>query len=125
MYENLNKISYDIIGCGYKVHSNLGPGLLESTYQACLAYELEKLNYNIQVQRSLPVVYDEVKLDVGYRIDLSVENSVVVELKSVETLTDVHTAQILTYMKLADMHLGLLMNFNVKDLKQGIKRYVL
>jgi len=123
--ERLNKISYDIIGCAYKVHSNLGPGLLESTYEVCLAYELNKLKYDIKVQKAMPVVYEDVKLDAGYRIDLLVENSVIVELKSVEALNDIHTAQILTYMKLSNVHLGLLINFNVKDLKQGIRRFVL
>jgi len=123
--EKLNKISYDIIGCAYKVHSALGPGLLESTYEACLAHELQKSNYNIEVQKPLPVIYDEVKLEVGYRIDLLVENSVVVELKSVEAITDVHVAQILTYMKLSETKLGLLINFNVKDLKKGINRFIL
>jgi len=123
--ERLNKISYDIIGCAYKVHSNLGPGLLESTYEVCLAYELSKLKFDTKVQKAMPVVYEDVKLDAGYRIDLLVENSVIVELKSVEALNDIHTAQILTYMKLSNVHLGLLINFNVKDLKQGIRRFVL
>jgi GxxExxY protein len=123
--EELNKISYDIIGCAYKVHSKLGPGLLESTYKVCLTYELDKMNYNVEMEKALPVVYDEIKLEAGYRIDLLVNKKVIVELKSVETLNDVHTAQVLTYLKLADVKLGLLINFNVKDLKQGIKRYVL
>jgi GxxExxY protein len=123
--ERLNKISYDIIGCAYKVHSALGPGLLESTYEACLVHELMKLNYKIDAQKALPVIYEDVKLEVGYRIDIMVENSVIVELKSVEAITDVHVAQILTYMKLADSKLGLLINFNVKDLKKGIKRLIL
>lgn len=122
--EELNKISYDIIGCAYKVHSKLGPGLLESTYKVCLAYELEKMKYEVQVEKALPVIYDEIKLEAGYRIDLLVNKKVIVELKSVEALNDVHTAQILTYLKLADVKLGLLINFNVKDLKKGIKRYV-
>ncbi len=123
--EELNKISYDIIGCAYKVHSKLGPGLLESTYKVCLTYELDKMNYNVEMEKALPVIYDEIKLEAGYRIDLLVNKKVIVELKSVEALNDVHTAQILTYLKLADIKLGLLINFNVKDLKQGIKRYVL
>jgi GxxExxY protein len=122
--EELNKISYDIIGCAYKVHSRLGPGLLESTYKVCLAYELSKMNYQVEIEKALPVIYDEIKLEAGYRIDLLVNKKVIVELKSVESLNDVHTAQILTYLKLADIKLGLLINFNVKDLKQGIKRYV-
>ena len=123
--EELNKISYDIIGCAYKVHSKLGPGLLESTYKVCLAYEMQKMDYIVEMEKALPVIYDEIKLEAGYRIDLLVNKKVIVELKSVEVLNDVHTAQILTYLKLADIKLGLLINFNVKDLKQGIKRYVL
>ncbi len=123
--EELNKISYDIIGCAYKVHSQLGPGLLESTYKICLAYELEKMDYIVELEKALPVIYDEIKLEAGYRIDLLVNKKVIVELKSVEVLSDVHTAQILTYLKLADRKLGLLINFNVKDLKQGIKRYII
>uniref|UniRef100_A0A832DIW5 GxxExxY protein n=1 Tax=Ignavibacterium album TaxID=591197 RepID=A0A832DIW5_9BACT len=123
--EELNKISYDIIGCAYKVHSKLGPGLLESTYQVCLVYELQKMGYFVEAEKVLPVVYDEIKLDAGYRIDLMVNKSVIVELKSVEAINDVHIAQVLTYLKLADVKLGLLINFNVKDLKQGIKRFVL
>lgn len=122
--EELNKISYDIIGCAYKVHSKLGPGLLESTYKVCLAFELQKMNYSVEIEKALPVIYDEIKLEAGYRIDILVNKKVIVELKSVEALNDVHTAQILTYLKLADVKLGLLINFNVKDLKQGIKRYV-
>lgn len=122
--EELNKISYDVIGASYKVHSRLGPGLLESTYKVCLAYELDKMNYSVEMEKALPVIYDEIKLDAGYRIDLLVNKKVIVELKSVEALNDIHTAQILTYLKLADIKLGLLINFNVKDLKQGIKRYV-
>ncbi len=125
MDERLNKISYDIIGCSYKVHSSLGPGLLESTYEACLAYELKKMNYKIETQKALPVIYEEVKLEVGYRIDLSVNDSVIVELKSIEAINDVHIAQILTYMKLSKVNLGLLINFNVKDLKKGINRFIL
>ncbi len=123
--ERLNKISYDIIGAAYKVHSNLGPGLLESSYEACLAYELRKMNYDVKTQLALPIVYEDVKLDAGYRIDLMVNDSVIVELKSVEALHDIHTAQVLTYLKLANIKLGLLINFNVKDLKAGIKRLVL
>ncbi|MFN3871651.1 MAG: GxxExxY protein [Ignavibacterium sp.] len=123
--EELNKISYDIIGCAYKVHSKLGPGLLESTYQICLEYELKNLGYLVEVEKALPVVYDEIKLDAGYRIDLMVNKSVIVELKSVEAINDIHIAQILTYLKLSNIKLGLLINFNVKDLKQGIKRFVI
>ena len=122
---DLNKISYDIIGCAYKVHKNLGPGLLESTYQVCLAYELERMDYFVEKEKALSVVYDEIKLDAGYRIDLLVNKKVIVELKSVEAINDVHIAQILTYLKLANIKLGLLINFNVADLKKGINRYVM
>lgn len=122
--EELNKISYDIIGCAYKVHSGLGPGLLESTYQVCLEYELKKMGYNVEAEKALPVIYDEIKLDAGYRIDLMVNKSVIVELKSVEAINDVHIAQLLTYLKLSNVKLGLLINFNVNDLKQGIRRFV-
>jgi GxxExxY protein len=121
----LNKISYDIIGCAYRVHSKLGPGLLESTYQVCLEYELKKMGYNVEVEKALPIIYEDVKLDAGYRIDLIVNKSVIVELKSVEAINDLHIAQLLTYLKLSNIKLGLLINFNVKDLKQGIKRFVL
>jgi len=121
----LNKISYDIIGCAYRVHSKLGRGLLESTYQVCLEYELKKMGYNVEVEKALPVIYEDVKLDAGYRIDLIVNKSVIVELKSVEAINDLHIAQLLTYLKLSNIKLGLLINFNVKDLKQGIKRFVL
>ena len=125
MIETLNKISYDIIGCSYKVHSKLGPGLLESTYSICLAHELSKLNYKFEMEKSLPVCYDGIRLDAGYRIDLLVENLIIVELKSVEAILEVHKAQVLTYMKLADKKLGLLINFNVTDLKKGISRFIL
>ena len=123
--EDINQLTYNIIGCAYKVHSALGPGLLESSYEACLAYELRKLNYPIETQKSLPVVYEEVKLDAGYRIDVLVENKVLLELKSVESICDIHVAQILTYLKLSGVKIGLLINFNVKDLKEGIKRFVM
>jgi len=121
----INDITYNIIGAAYKVHSTLGPGLLESAYEACLAYELRKLNYNVEIQKPLPVVYEEVKLDIGYRIDLLVEKSFIVELKAVETINDIHIAQIMTYLKLLNIKIGLLINFNVKDLKQGIKQFIL
>jgi len=125
MNDYLNKISYDIIGCAFKIHSALGPGLLESTYEACLAYELNYAGYKVSVQKPLPVIYKNVKLDIGYRVDLMINDAVLVELKSVDAINDVHIAQILTYMKLSKKLLGLLINFNVKDLKAGIKRFVL
>jgi GxxExxY protein len=120
-----NKLTFDIIGCAYKVHAKLGPGLLESTYEVCLEYELLKAGFEVKRQVALPVIYDEVKLDAGYRIDLIINNSVIIEIKSVETLAPIHTAQVLTYLKLADIKLGLLINFNETDLKKGIKRLIL
>lgn len=120
-----NEISKIIIGKAIEVHKELGPGLLESAYQECLYYELTNLGLKVKKGKSLPITYKEIKLDHGYRIDLLVENKVVIELKTVEFLTDVHTAQILTYMKLGDYKLGLLLNFQVKLLKQGIKRFIL
>lgn len=123
--EKLNKISYDIIGCAFKVHSELGPGLLESTYETCIEYELLQLGYMVERQKALPVIYNEVKLDAGYRIDILVENKVVIEIKSVEAINPIHEAQLLTYLKLSGCKLGLLINFNVTDLKKGIIRRVM
>lgn len=119
--DGLSKI---IIGCAIKVHSALGPGLLESAYEECLNYELTKAGLSVQKQKPLPLIYEEVKLEVGYRIDLLVENKVVIEVKSVEALNDVHLAQALTYLKLNNYKLGLLINFNVSLLKNGLKRIV-
>ena len=119
-----NEISHKIIGCAIEVHKQLGPGLLESAYQECLLYELRKAGLKVIKEKPMPIVYKEIKLDHGYRIDLLVENKVVVELKTVEYLTDVHTAQILTYMKLGNYKLGLLLNFHVSVLKDGIKRFI-
>jgi len=121
----LNDLTYEIIGCAYKVHSNLGPGLLESSYEVCLEYELVKMGFEVARQIALPVIYENIKLDAGYRIDLIVNNTVIIEIKSVETIAPIHTAQVLTYLKLADKRLGLLINFNVTDLKEGIKRLIL
>ena len=123
--ETLNKISYEIIGCAFNVHKGLGPGLLESTYEVCLEYELLQKGLKVQRQVGLPVVYNDVRLDAGYRIDLLIEDKVIVELKSVEALAPIHEAQLLTYLKLSDKKLGLLINFNVKDLKEGIMRRVM
>lgn len=119
-----NKISEIIIGCAIKVHRSFGPGLLESAYQECLFYELNKAGLKVEKEKPMPIIYEEVKLDHGYRIDLLVENKVVVELKSIEKFTDVHTAQVLTYLKLGGYKLGLLLNFNVTLLKNGIKRII-
>ncbi len=117
-----NEISQLILNSAFKVHTQLGPGLLESSYQECLFYELRKSGLFVEKEKAQPLIYDEVKLDIGYRIDLFVENKVVVEIKSVESLNDVHLAQVLTYLKLSKSKLGLLLNFNVKSLKYGIKR---
>ena len=119
-----NEISQLIIGCAIKVHSALGPGLLESAYEECLYYELVKEGLKVEKQKALPLVYEEVRLDVGYRLDLIVENKVIIEIKAVEALNEVHLAQVLTYLKLSDVKLGLLINFNVSRVKDGIKRVV-
>jgi GxxExxY protein len=119
-----NRISNIVIGCGLKVHSALGPGLLESSYGACLRYELVKVGLFVEVQKPLPLIYESVKLECGYRIDLMVERKLVIEVKAVEGLNDLHLAQTLTYLKLSGCRLGLLMNFNVLRLKDGIRRVV-
>jgi GxxExxY protein len=118
----INKITEKIIGAAIKVHKELGPGLLESAYEACLVYELSQLGLAVERQKSLPVTYRSVKIDCGYRIDLLVEDQVVVELKAVERLERIHEAQLLSYLKLSDHSVGLLINFNVEVLKNGIKR---
>ena len=119
-----NEIGKIVVNCAFKVHQTLGPGLLESTYEACLHYELTQANLNVETQKALPVVYNDVKLECGYRIDLLVENKVIIEIKSVEALNDVHLAQILTYLKLSGCKLGYLINFNVRLIKDGIRRVV-
>ena len=119
-----NEITEKIIGCAIKVHSNLGPGLLESAYKECLYFELVKSGLTVEKEKPLPLIYEEVKMDCGYRIDLLVENSVVIEIKSVEAINDVHAAQVLTYLKLSKCRIGLLINFNVVKLKDGIKRLI-
>lgn len=123
--ENLNLLSYEIIGAAYQVHSELGPGLLESTYEVCLEYELTKRGFKVERQKALPVFYDDVKLDAGYRIDLLVEDSIIVELKAVAAIDPIHKAQVMTYLKLSNLQLGLLLNFNVTDMKKGINRFVM
>lgn len=120
-----NKISEQILQAAFKVHTALGPGLLEKAYRECLAYELKKLGLYVEQEKGLPLIYEEVKLDVGYRIDILVENKVVVELKTVEAINDIHIAQTLTYLKLSGCKLGLILNFNTKSLKDGIKRVIL
>jgi GxxExxY protein len=119
-----NEVSHVVITAAMKVHSALGPGLLESAYEACLAHELRKTGLNVEIQLGLPVVYDGIRLDVGYRMDMLVHDLVVVELKSVEEISRVHIAQVLSYMKLSKKQLGLIINFNVLHLKDGIKRLV-
>lgn len=121
---DVNEISKTIIGFAIEVHKKLGPGLLESAYRECLFYELKNVGLKVEKEKPMPIVYKEVKLDHGYRIDLLVEENIVIELKSVESLTDVHFAQVLTYLKLGNYKLGLLINFNVKLLKNGIKRII-
>ncbi|MBI3134876.1 MAG: GxxExxY protein [Bacteroidetes bacterium] len=117
-----DEISNKIIGCAIEVHKKLGPGLLESAYRECLSYELIQAGLGVAKEKPMPIVYKEVKLDHGYRMDLLVENKVVIEIKTVEALTDVHTAQILTYLKLGEYKLGLLLNFHTAVLRNGIKR---
>jgi len=119
-----NELSKKIIGAAIEVHKQLGPGLLESSYEICLAYELQQQGLSIQTQVALPVVYKEVKLEAGYRIDILVENKVIIEIKAVDTLANIHTAQILTYLKLKNLKLGLLINFNNVRLIGGVKRIV-
>lgn len=119
----INEITSKIIGASIEVHKALGPGLLESAYKECLFYRLTKYEeLFVEKEKPMPLIYEEVKLDIGYRIDLLVENKVVIEIKSVEALNDVHKAQLLTYQKLGNYKIGLLINFNVKYLKDGIVR---
>ncbi len=120
-YANLTS---QIIQSAMEVHNQLGPGLLESAYEECLSYELRKIGLKTETQIPTPLVYKDIKLDCGYRIDILVDDTVIVELKSVDTILPVHEAQILTYLKLAHKEVGLLINFNVKHLKEGIKRFV-
>ncbi|WP_294474128.1 GxxExxY protein [uncultured Bacteroides sp.] len=123
--EDVNQLTYKIIGCAYEVHKILGPGLLESTYETCLCYELEKAGIKYEKQKELIINYKGVRLNNGYRIDILVENNIVIELKSVEALLPVHTAQIMTYIKLSKKKIGLLINFNVTNLQNGIHRYII
>ncbi len=120
----LNEISEKIIGAAIQVHTTLGPGLLESTYEACLKYELQKRGLKVLSQVGLPVIYDGMKIDLGYRLDILVEDAVIVELKAVTTVTPLHEAQLLSYLKLSGKRLGLLINFNVTLLKDGITRRI-
>jgi GxxExxY protein len=122
--KQLNEITEQIIGSAINVHRVLGPGLLESAYEACLAFELVSRGLKIEQQRALPVIYRDVKLDCGYRLDLVVENSIVIELKAVEHLLPIHRAQLLSYLKLSGLKVGLLINFHTKMLKGGVIRLV-
>ena len=119
-----NEISKIVFESALKIHKVLGPGLLESAYEECLFYELKKYDLKVEKQKQLPLIYEEVRLDVGYRIDIIIEDKFIVEIKSVEALTDVHLAQLLTYLKLSNCKLGLLINFNVSLLKNGVRRVI-
>lgn len=122
--KEINTLTGIIIGKAIEVHRHLGPGLLESSYRDCLLYELELSGIQVEKEKMVPLVYKEIKLDHGYRIDLLVDNRIVVELKTVDSFNDVHMAQILTYMKLGNYEYGLLINFNLLSLRQGIKRFI-
>jgi len=119
-----NELSSIVFNAGLKIHKTLGPGLLESAYEECLCYELQKSGLSVGKQKALPLVYEEVKLDIGYRIDLLVENKLIVEIKAVRELNDLHLAQVLTYLKLSGCKLGLLINFNTTLFKDGVRRVV-
>jgi GxxExxY protein len=122
--DRLDEVSHRIIGAAIEVHRHLGPGLLESAYQSCLAFELKQLGLKVEEQKPLPVVYKQVKLDCGYRLDIVVDDEIIVEIKAVENLLPIHDAQLLSYLRLAKKKLGLLMNFHVPVLKNGLKRIV-
>lgn len=122
--ENIDNLTHQVIGAAMRVHTALGPGLLESAYEECLYYELISIGLRVEKQKPLPLVYREVKLEVGYRVDLMVESCLILEIKSVDIINDIHLAQILTYLKLANCKHGLLINFNVVSLKHGIKRAI-
>ena len=119
-----NQLSKIIFDCALRVHRALGPGLLESSYEECLFYELRKTGLQVIKQKPLPLIYEDVKLEIGYLVDILVESKVIIEIKSVEALNDIHLAQVLTYLKLSDCKLGLLINFNVTLIKNGIRRVV-
>jgi len=119
-----NEIATIIIGCAIEVHRNLGPGLLEKTYRDCLVFELQRAGLKVEKEKAMPLVYKEVQLDQGFRMDIVVENKVVIEIKTVEAFNDVHLAQLLTYLKFGEYRLGLLLNFYVNVMKAGIKRVI-
>jgi GxxExxY protein len=122
--EDVEQVGKTVLDAAFKVHTTLGPGLLESVYEACLAYEIRKSGLSVDTQVTLPVVYDDVKVDAGLRLDVLVENCVIVELKSVENMNPVYEAQLITYLKLTGIRLGYLINFNVSHLRDGFKRMV-
>ncbi len=124
MEEKLNQVTQSIIGAAIKVHRALGPGLMESAYETCLAFELLQVGLHVEQQKPLPLVYRDVRLDCGYRLDLLVEEQVIVEVKAVDCLLPIHEAQLLSYLRLSSCKVGLLINFNVMILKDGIKRMV-
>ena len=124
MNKDVDAISYDVVGAAIEVHKLLGPGLLERVYQDCLAYELSAKGYKVSSEVSLPVAYKEMKFDSAYRLDLLVEGKLILEIKSIERVLPVHSAQLLSYLRLSNLSLGMLVNFNVPQLKQGIKRVV-
>ena len=119
-----NELATEVIGAALVIHKTVGPGLLESAYKECLFYELFKRGLFVEKEKPLPLVYEEIKMDCGYRLDIVVENKLILEIKAVESLTDIHLAQVLTYLKISGCKLGLLMNFNVLMLKDGIKRVI-
>jgi GxxExxY protein len=122
--DRLDQISRRIIGAAIEVHRPLGPGLLESAYETCLAYELKQLGFRIEQQKPLPVVYKDVKLDCGYRLDIVVEDAIILEVKAIEQLAPIHDAQLLSYLRISGLKVGLLINFHVRVLKNGLKRIV-
>jgi GxxExxY protein len=123
--DDVERIARDVVDGAFRVHTTLGPGLLESVYEACLVHELAKRQYAVQQQVSMPVVYDGLRLEAGFRLDLIVRGDLIVEIKAVEKIMPVHEAQVLTYLKLTQKRLGLLINFNVPRIKEGIKRFAL
>ncbi len=122
--EHLSRISNDVVECANRVHTQLGPGLMENVYEACLAHELEKRGHKVERQHQMGLIYDQVRIDVGFTIDLLIDSEVIVEIKAIDELLPIHTAQVVTYLKLSNNPLGLLINFNVPLLKDGIKRIV-
>ncbi len=124
MKAKIESLATQIVDSCFHVHKELGPGLLESTYQHCLAFELRERGIKVECEKSIPVIYKDTKLDCGYRLDILVENKIILELKAVEEIHPIHKAQLITYLKLADIRLGFLINFNVPLIKNGINRFV-